>query len=289
MSSKIKYDFTGANKKFAKKLTKFDGDITTFLTYLDQTNIVEVTYQDANNFSAEASITGFGASSVSLSGANLEISENGISGTVYSIGVDSAKYGYIEISNAELNIGNHFVSELKSLYLSEDFFGTEFSDTIFGAEGKDYLRGKGGNDVLNGGDGKDKLVGGNGNDQLKGGAKDDLLNGGIGNDKLVGGEGSDTLIGGDGKDKLIGGLGFDTLTGGNGKDIFDLRAEITGQNTFDTITDYESKDKIKLTDGLTENDLKIKQVGGNVKIKYEHDLLAIVQNTAADNLNFIFG
>ena len=38
---------------------------------------------------------------------------------------------------------------------------------------------------------------------------------------------------------------------------------------------------------LTENDLTIRQAGDNVKIKYENDLMAIVQNTIADDLTFI--
>ena len=147
-------------------------------------------------------------------------------------------------------------------------------DSLRGHNGNDRLKGLGGNDTIFGDGGKDKLYGGRGSDVLYGGADNDVLYGKNGNDQLKGGVG---------KDKLIGGFGTDTLTGGSGKDIFYLSAN-SGR---DIITDYESKDKIKLTDGLTENDLKIKQVGGNVKIKYEHDLLAIVQNTAADDITFI--
>ena len=46
-------------------------------------------------------------------------------------------------------------------------------------------------------------------------------------------------------------------------------------------------DRIKLLGGLTENDLTIRQVGDNVKIKYEGDLMAIVQDTLIAELTFI--
>ena len=104
-----------------------------------------------------------------------------------------------------------------------------------------------------------------------------------GTDILIGKAGNDVLIGGGDKDKLIGGSGEDFLTGGVGKDIFYLSAN-TGR---DTITDFESKDKLKLTGGLTENDLSINQAGHNVKIKYDGDLMAIVQDTLIAELTFI--
>ena len=131
--------------------------------------------------------------------------------------------------------------------------------------------------------GNDTIFGDEGNDKLFGGKGADTLTGGVGKDKLVGGKGADTLIGGGWTDRLIGGKGKDTLTGGGGKDIFYLSAN-TGS---DTITDYELKDKLKLTGGLTEGDLKIIQSGENVRIKYGDDLMAIVENTIADNLTFI--
>ena len=154
------------------------------------------------------------------------------------------------------------------------FLGSSASETVFAGNGKDKLYGEKGNDILYGEFGNDLLVGGDGEDKLVGGD---------GEDKLVGGNGSDTLFGGRGNDKLIGGLGFDTLTGGNGKDTFYLSTD-TGR---DTITDYQSKDKLKLTGGLTENDLTIRQAGDNVRIKYDGDLMAIVQDTLIADLTFI--
>ena len=91
-------------------------------------------------------------------------------------------------------------------------------------------------------------------------------------------------MGGDGIDRLTGGVGNDTLMGGVGNDIFQINSGI-GR---DLIVDYEDGgDKIKLLGGLTEDDLTIREVGNHVKIKYEDDLLAIVQNTIADDLTFI--
>ena len=55
-----------------------------------------------------------------------------------------------------------------------------------------------------------------------------------------------------------------------------------------TIKDYgNGNDRIKLLNGLTESDLTINQAGDNVKIKYEGDLMAIVQDTLIADLNFM--
>ena len=88
MSNKIKYDFTGANKKFAKKLKNLGGDIDTILRYLDQVSITGITYQDANNLSFEAPIAGFGSSSFSVFGENFELTGSGLYGTIHSIEIE---------------------------------------------------------------------------------------------------------------------------------------------------------------------------------------------------------
>ena len=109
-------------------------------------------------------------------------------------------------------------------------------------------------------------MGGDSNDRLSGGSNDDILEGGEGRDTLKGGKGNDSLTGGDGKDKFL-------LEANKGRDI---------------ITDYRyGEDKLKLLGGLTESDITILEVGSDVKIKYEGDLMAIVQNTIADDLTFI--
>ena len=186
MSGKLKYDFTYANKKFAKKLKSLDGDVTNLLTYLGQASIKKITFKDKNNFSFKASIPDFGTTKVNLFGNKPKLKNDSLTGTVYAIGIESKKYGYVETSEFELNLSKYAIIDLKSSYLDEDFYGTEFNDTIFGAKGKDYLRGQGGNDVLKGGAGNDTLVGG------------------VGNNKLIGGKGKDTF-------KLSKGEGFDLI------------------------------------------------------------------------------
>ena len=82
------------------------------------------------------------------------------------------------------------------------------------------------------------FFGDDGNDTLQGGAGAETLSGGTGNDILQGGAGADTLLGG---------VGTDTLTGGDGIDTFKgSAAELNG----DTITDYQSGEKIYLTQNL---------------------------------------
>ena len=188
---------------------------------------------------------------------------------------ESSQFGLIDLSQLDLNtITDLSASQFQNQYsnlitsrnqLGETISGDDSRETITGSNLNDFIFGLGGKDRLIGGKGKDTLIGGNGQD------------------RLIGGKGKDTLTGGTGKDILIGGKGKDTLTGGTGKDIFFISAK-TGR---DTITDYESIDQIRITGGLMESDLKINQAGDNVKIKYEGDLMAIVQDTLISDLTFI--
>ena len=119
---------------------------------------------------------------------------------------------------------------------------------------------------------------------LDGGNGDDKLYGSYGNDKLIGGIGNDQLFGDSGNDILIGGIGNDHITGGDGSDKFCINS-VSG---VDFIKDYTSgEDKIKLLGGLTEDDLNIRQAGDDVRIRYDDNLLAIVQDTLIADLNFI--
>ena len=137
------------------------------------------------------------------------------------------------------------------------------------------IRGNGGTNRLIGGADRDTLYGNNGND---------ILLGGIGNDNLLGNAGNDHLIGGNGNDRLSGGIGNDILNGGNGNDVFWIKSG-AGRAV---IKDYSSEgDKIKLLGGLTEDDLSFSNVGGHTRISDDDDLLAIVQNTIADDITFI--
>ncbi|TAE98199.1 MAG: phosphatase PAP2 family protein [Oscillatoriales cyanobacterium] len=129
--------------------------------------------------------------------------------------------------------------------------GTSGPDTINGLDGNDILYAKSGDDLLLGDRGKDKICGDSGNDTIAGGLDDDMIWGGKGNDLMFGDSGNDTLYGG---------AGSDTISGGEGNDIFAIGKGNGGQTvaTADYITDFEKgKDKIRLLNGLTFNDLNI--------------------------------
>ncbi|MBE9579436.1 MULTISPECIES: Ig-like domain-containing protein [Moraxella] len=167
--------------------------------------------------------------------------------------------------------------------------GNDADNHIFGGAGGDTIRGGLGNDVLDGGLGNDTLIGGVGDDtyiidstgdsitELAGEGVDSVfshvdfdLNGqelenltliGItaktatGNELdnvLTANNMGNTLIGKAGNDTLIGGLGADILTGGDGDDIFVFSTLLNG--TMDTITDFETGDKIKLDKAVFDVD-----------------------------------
>ena len=171
--------------------------------------------------------------------------------------------------------------------------GNRGANILVGGAARDTLYGNNGNDILNGGADGDTLYGNNGNDILNGGADGDTLYGNngndklfgsIGNDNLFGNAGNDHLVGGNGNDRLIGGIGNDILNGGDGNDVFWIQSG-AGRAV---IKDYSSgSDRIKLLGGLTEDDLSFSNVGGHTRISDDDDLLAIVQNTIADDLTFI--
>ena len=85
----------------------------------------------------------------------------------------------------------------------------------------------------------------------------DLLYGGVGNNKSYGDDGDDTLIGGTGADR-------------------------------DIISDYDNEtNSVELIDELKESDLTCSYIGVDKQIKYENDLMAIIQNTIAEDFTFI--
>ena len=162
--------------------------------------------------------------------------------------------------------------------------GNDSDNIIKGNTGNNILRGEGGDDILMGNGGKDALFGGIGNDNLLGNNGNDNIQGGDGADNLFGNAGNDHLIGGNDNDRLIGGIGNDILKGGAGNDVFWINSG-AGRAV---IKDYSSgSDKIKLLGGLTEDDLSFSNVGGHTRISDDDDLLAIVQNTIADDITFI--
>ncbi len=170
-------------------------------------------------------------------------------------------------------------------------FGYAGEDELHGGEGDDVLWGQAANDFLAGGAGTDVLYGNNGNDVLVGGDGTDSLFGNAGNDSLAGNTGSDILFGNNGNDILYGGPGNDTLWSGTGSDFFELTR---GTNVgVDRVKDYQDGiDKFLLSDrfglgSLEFSDLTITQNGNNAQIKITetNQLLAIVDNTNAEQLN----
>ena len=85
----------------------------------------------------------------------------------------------------------------------------------------------------------------------------------------------------EGNVKLYGG---DGLYGGSGNDIF----QITKGAVRDIFSDYDNEtNSVELIDELKESDLTCSYVGVDKQIKYENDLMAIIQNTIAEDFTFI--
>ena len=111
--------------------------------------------------------------------------------------------------------------------------------------------------------GEDKLYGDRGNDNLRGDSTADFLYGSIGNGKLDAG---------------------DDLYGGTGNEIF----QITKGAVRDIFSDYDNEtNSVELIDELKESDLTCSYLGVDKQINYENDLMAIIQNTIAEDFTFI--
>ena len=97
--------------------------------------------------------------------------------------------------------------------------------------------------MINGSNSKDILNGSSDSESIFGNAGADTIYGYAGADYLSGDNGADLIDGGNGADTIIGGKGKDILTGGKGKNVYIYN---NGDGK-DTITDYKSTDKIKIT------------------------------------------
>jgi RTX calcium-binding nonapeptide repeat (4 copies)/PAP2 superfamily len=131
--------------------------------------------------------------------------------------------------------------------------GTTQPDRINALDDNDIIYANSGDDFLEGDKGKDKICGDQGNDTIFGGEGDDIL---------WGGKGADLIAGNSGNDVIYAGAGSDTVIGGEGSDIFAIAKGSGGPTllTADTIADFgNGNDKIRLLDGLTFEDLDIKQ------------------------------
>ena len=177
---------------------------------------------------------------------------------------------------------------------ADTLYGENDDDTIYGGTGADKLYGGKGDDSLNGDSAFDTLYGNSGDDTLRGGKGSDTISGGTGADTIFGNTGDDTInggadadiiSGGGGNDTISGGSGNDQIKGGGGSDIFQIG---TGSGR-DLITDYQSgTDSVELLGDVAESDLTFSYSGGDTRISYDNDLLAIVENiTSASDITFI--
>ncbi len=156
---------------------------------------------------------------------------------------------------------------------------TELDDSlVFGDEanivnalgGDDIIRTNGGDDEIHGGDGNDNLGGGTGNDTLYGDADNDTLYGNTGNDTLDGGTGNDNLQGQENHDTYLFGRGDGSDT------IIELRADYSG-----------GTDTLKFKEGITADDILIKEVRDNSPSYYGLDLVVALKEDGKsfDELN----
>jgi VCBS repeat-containing protein len=121
---------------------------------------------------------------------------------------------------------------------------TGSADTLRGGSGNDSISSQGGNDTVYGGAGNDSILGNTGNDLIYGGSGNDTISGGNNNDAIYGGSGNDVITGNDNNDQIYGGHGADTLTGNDNNDTFMF---LSTNDTGDTITDFNSQDRINLS------------------------------------------
>ncbi len=112
-----------------------------------------------------------------------------------------------------------------------------------------------------------ELSGGQFNDILYGATGDELLSGKNGNDYLKGLEGDDYLDGADGNDVLDGGSGDDYLVGGDGDDVY-VYKQGDGR---DLISDYNGKDTIIFGEGITYDDLSLREQDQDLVIEFQYD------------------
>jgi Ca2+-binding RTX toxin-like protein len=173
---------------------------------------------------------------------------------VDAVGNLIAGVDYAEIS--EYSVASPLISHDLKLQGSEVTFvrnGTAGNDTVSGDALGNVIDGRGGNDAL---------AGGGGNDFIAAGEGDDLADGGDGNDRLFGGTGNDTLLGAAGDDRLSGMTGNDRLEGGTGNDAY-LYGLGDGD---DVISDALGTDVIEFGAGITQADVTLTQLGGDLLI-----------------------
>ena len=246
-------------------------------------------------------ITLTGSSNINANGNNSANIITGNSGNNILKGFDSSDNIYANDGNDYIYGGNG----------NDNLYGGNGNDTLIGGNGLDNMYGGLGNDIYQVTHINDDVIeeASQGTDLIQtsvtytasanvenltltgsysiNGIGNNLANtitGNSGNNQLTGGNGNDTLLDNNGNDILYGGVGNDQVRGDSGNDIFQLNSG-AGR---DLIIDYTvGEDRIELLGGITESDLTFIYQGNNTSINYQDDLLAIVQNTIASDLNFI--
>ncbi|MCX6075165.1 MAG: Ig-like domain-containing protein, partial [Campylobacterales bacterium] len=105
-----------------------------------------------------------------------------------------------------------------------------------------------------------------GDDYISGSNKDDTIYGDSGNDVINTGLGNDTLIGGTGNDMLQGGVDNDTYVFAKGDGA-------------DTIIDSAGNDTLRFAEGITQDDILLRQEGNNFRVAIKDG------NTPIDDLS----
>lgn len=114
----------------------------------------------------------------------------------------------------------------------------------------------------------------------------DAITGTPRSDNLVGTFNSDVLIGGPGKDVLKGNAGADLLYGGPGADLFILQKSVVDYYEYDLIEDFNKKDRIKLKNNTSFDNIKIKQYLGTTELWYESTMFASIPNSPFINESY---
>jgi Ca2+-binding RTX toxin-like protein len=156
--------------------------------------------------------------------------------------------------------------------------GSTYSDTIIGGSGNSTIFGSGGNDLIEAGGGNDHIVLGNGNnhvwadagnvtitgskgnDVIDAGTGNDYINVGAGNVSVFTGSGNNTVYAGAGSDTVIADSGADTIAGSSGALTY-IAGTSTGTGT---IQRGGGNITLKLTDGLSESNLLVRDVNGDL-------------------------
>ncbi|WP_373745918.1 VWA domain-containing protein, partial [Neisseria dentiae] len=132
--------------------------------------------------------------------------------------------------------------------------------------------------TITGNDNYNRLNGGRGNDTIYGNGGEDTIDGGEGDDKIYGGADRDHIFGGTGNDFIDGGIGNDLLRGQAGNDTYYF-AKGYGH---DVVRDTEGGNIVRFGDGITANDITVREESGNwvIALKETGDTLTLENQSA---------